>query len=514
MAYEVSPFFRHPVASPQPVPALLKDETEAIPLGQIFDMSNGHEESFSFNQHTSILLFGPNNSGKGMRVLAPILLQTYGKRSIVVIDPKGEQFALSAPFRRHPRVGRVVVFNPFNLHLDRPGFEDARSEGYNPLLSLDHTSPSFNADVAMLAEALVPIVGKNEPYWDLSARALVSALIMWTVLEARGAVKPFVIDRFHRYITVPTIARVRELLCQASGVNEDPASKLKPKLPYGLPALAKEMMDTEYPGLRNKAGAFTNWERDIQSVARTAMTHLEPLDDEPISRDLEKGNYDIRDLKQTPTTIYVILPAGQMERHSKWLRLVVSSALKACLRDRQPWEPRVLFMLDEFYALGHMEIIQKNWALSRGYHVQIMPVLQNLGQLKHLYDSWDTFIANAGATLWFAPSDIDSAEWLSKRCGQATRETTSSNFTSTTTFSSKDGKDKSGDTTTTTGFSNTTSKMSVPAIRPHDLLDLPVGAMVMTLYGMANPAALYAPGWWQSYTCERRVIRENPYHTR
>ena len=513
MAYELAPFFRDlPIAPSDDDLPPIDDSPEAIPLGRFYDLANRHPHPFLFNWKTSLLLFGPSGSGKGMRILAPILLQMHGERSVVVIDPKAELAALTAGFRR--RVGRVIMFNPFNLYVDRPGFEDLKSEGYNPLLSLDHRSPNFNANVALLADALVPIVGKSEPYWDLSARALVAALIMWTVLEARGVVKPYVIDRFHIYRTVPTIARVRELLCQASGVDEDPLSKTKAKVPYGLPELAKKMMETEFPGLRNKAGAFTNWERDVQSVARTAMTHLEPFDDEPISQDLEGGNFDMRELKARPTTIYVILPPDQMERHAKWLRLVVSSALTTCMRDRRPGEPRVLFMLDEFYALGHLEAISKNWAVTRAYGVQLMPVLQNLGQLKKLYDDWEIFISSAGTTLWFTVADTESAEYLSKRCGDTTRQQRTGNSTSNETITensgSKDGTNRS--VSRSSGSSTSWSDAKVPAILPHKLFGLPVGALVMTLNGLANPVALYAPAHWQIVKCKERITRKNPYY--
>ena len=50
-----------------------------------------------------------------------------------------------------------------------------------------------------------------------------------------------------------------------------------------------------------------------------------------------------------------------------------------------------------------------------------MPVLQDLNQLKALYkERWETFLANAGVVMGFAPSDLTTAEWMSRRSGDTT----------------------------------------------------------------------------------------------
>ena len=48
------------------------------------------------------------------------------------------------------------------------------------------------------------------------------------------------------------------------------------------------------------------------------------------------------------------------------------------MRPRQRGCAKTLFLLDEFFALGHLEIISTVWALVRGYGVQMMPILQDM----------------------------------------------------------------------------------------------------------------------------------------
>jgi len=207
--------------------------------------------------------------------------------------------------------------------------------GFNPLTALDPDKASFNVQAALIADAIITVETKD-PHWSQSARALIAALVMYVVIEAR------------EQNIIPTMARVRELLCEASA---EP-SKGNNYEGVGLPKTALEMMKSNLAGLRNKASQFSDWNREIQGIASSAKIQTEPFDDPEIANDLSKSGFDFRELKREPITVYLILPSDMMDRHSKWLRLVLTSAIQGVMRPRRRGEPRTLFMIDEFYALG------------------------------------------------------------------------------------------------------------------------------------------------------------------
>ena len=123
-------------------------------------------------------------------------------------------------------------------------------------------------------------------------------------------------------------------------------------------------------------------------------------------------------LKERLTTVYVILPAERMRTHSVWLRLVIVSALRALYR---AGGLRTLLLIDEMPALGHLAPLEDAFGLVRGYKVQIAGICQDLNQLKALYkERWESFLANAGVVQGFTPNDLTTADWMSRRAGQAT----------------------------------------------------------------------------------------------
>ena len=466
-------------------------ELDALTLGRLTEQHHGIAKELRYGGEKHVLVFGPNGKGKGTRILIPNLLQMRGNRSIVVVDPKGELAAVTAPFRR--TLGRVVVLNPFNVvRAEFDGFEDLASCGYNPLAAVDPAAPDFNARAALLAEALITVGDDNQPHFPQSARALVAALLMYIVIEARNAGQ------------VPKLSRFRELLCQASDAPHA-GNDFKG---VGIPKLAAEMMKSSLAGLRNKAAQFTDWNREIQSIASTARIQTEPLDDTEIAADLDRDGFDFRDLRKEPTTVYLVLPPEMMGRHSKWLRLVIATAIQSVLKARKPDEPRVLFMLDEFFALGHLEVISTVWALVRGYGISIMPVLQDLGQLKKLYpDLWETFIGMAGAVVWFAPNDLTTAEYMSRRAGDTTRtaESESASYSRGTNWS-KGGWGGSENHSTNTSA----SPVKVPLIPHHELFGLHAGTVMLTIDGLSHIVFAYAPAYYRINQCIERA-RRNPY---
>jgi len=120
-----------------------------------------------------LVTVAPTRSGKGVSVIIPNLLDYPG--SVVVTDPKGENYAVTA--RRRQELGTTVhAFDPFDV-VDG-------TAACNPLDVIDTTSPDAIDDARLLADMLVVVEGREtgeQAFWNEEARALLTGLILYTV---------------------------------------------------------------------------------------------------------------------------------------------------------------------------------------------------------------------------------------------------------------------------------------------------------------------------------------------
>lgn len=102
----------------------------------------------------------------------------------------------------------------------------------------------------------------------------------------------------------------------------------------------------------------------------------------------------------------------------------------------------MLFLLDEFVALGRLESVARAMGLMARYGVQLWPILQDIHQLRHLYgDRAGTFFANAGVLQVFGVNDHDTTDLISRMIGEETVDYRSEGW------STNYGKDFFGGTT-------------------------------------------------------------------
>src|SRR3546814_17199929 len=119
-------------------------------------------------------------------------------------------------------------------------------------------------------------------------------------------------------------------------------------------------------------------------------------------------------LKTTPATVFLVLPPDRLASYARWLRLMVAQALTELARapGRPPWP--VLFLLDEFAALGRPEPVQRAMGLTAGSAVQLWPNLQDVHQIRALHrQRAGPLPSHAGAPQVFVGNDPARAHPLS-----------------------------------------------------------------------------------------------------
>ncbi|MFN3634368.1 MAG: type IV secretory system conjugative DNA transfer family protein [Rhizobium rhizophilum] len=341
-----------------------------------------------------MLTFAATGSGKGVGSIIPNLLTYPG--SVLCIDPKGENALVTA--RRRRELGQdVQAFDPWGL----TGLPIA---ALNPLDWLHPDNPDLIDDARMLATAMIPDQqAENEAHWTEESRELLAGLALYVAIEGEGEER--------------TLIQVRRYL-NMTGTDLDALFAHMAQSPAG---------DGYVAGVANRMQAKT--EKESKSVLSTLQRHTHFLDSPGIKKVLGPSTFDMLDLKRRAVSLYLVLPPEKLIANRGWLRLMVSMAIAATARVREKPAHPILFVLDEFAALGHLETVATAAGLMRGYGVKLWPILQDLPQLKALYpERWQSFIANAGAIQAFGINDHETADYLSKMMGQKTIEIEAENF--------------------------------------------------------------------------------------
>lgn len=324
-------------------------------------------------------------SGKGAALMIPNLLRW--PHNALVIDPKGEAAEHTAEARE--RMGQAVhVLDPFGIANVPPRFR-AR---FNPLSSIDRASISAREDINVIADGLVMRHDPRAGHWDGGALSVIAGLIAYVCDRAPPENR--------------TLPEIRSILTAPGDMFGKVVSEMATNVTFGnLPATAA----TKLTKSGSEAGHFIS----------NADENTKWLDSQAISAVLSDSTFDLADLKTKPCTVYLVLPAHLLGEHGRFLRLFVRCALNAMAKGGTKGGRRCLFMLDEFYSLGHIDEIAKASGLMRGYGVSLWPIMQSMGQLEELYGRQmaSDFFANADAHIFFGNTDAPTLDYISQRIG-------------------------------------------------------------------------------------------------
>ena len=343
-----------------------------------------------------VLTVAPTRSGKGVSCVIPNLLDHPG--SVLVTDPKGENYAVTARWREE--LGQTVhAFDPFGVV---GGYA-----AYNPLDLVDPASADAVDDARMIADMLVLPEGRDpeHAFWNEEARGVLAGLILHVASSAPAELR--------------TLTHVRTLLTLP---------------PEPFRHLLDEMSESEAAGglvARAAARIRQKAEKERSGVISTAQSHTHFLDSPRMARVFGRSTIDLAVLKHERASVYLVLPAERLDGYARWLRVMIACGLLAIARARGQPEERVLFLLDEFAHLRRMHPVQRDIGLAGGYGVTFWLVIQDLAQLRSTYpESWQTFLANVDVLQAFGTNDWDTAEYLSKMTGEATVAVVSDNRSS------------------------------------------------------------------------------------
>jgi type IV secretion system protein VirD4 len=318
-------------------------------------------------------------------------------RSILCIDTKGDLARATARWRAEYLKQKVGILDPAGASGD---VAKDYAVKLNPMNSLARCHEQRMVPAArLIADAIIVEGELPDPHWDITAGHFLSGLSVH-------------VATYSAYKKFRDLVMVRDLIMQAT--RPDPHNPKRYKL-------ESEMLANGAAGGFVAKAAMEFYDRapgEFSSVLSNLRKHTEWIDYQFMSDTLRGDGIDLRDLKEKSLALYVVVRAGDMAALRGWQRLIIQLALAAHEETTEQYGPATLFIMDEFHNLSRMKQIESAAAQIAGFGCQLMPVLQDLSQLKALYpNSWETFAANSGVIQTFATADYTSCEYISKLLG-------------------------------------------------------------------------------------------------
>ena len=125
-------------------------------------------------------------------------------------------------------------------------------------------------------------------------------------------------------------------------------------------------------------------------------------------------------------SIYLGVTPDNLDRMAPLLNLFFQQVVDLNTRELPEQNPKlnrkVLLLLDEFPALGNVNVLAKSVAFIAGYGIRLLTVVQSPAQLRAIYgiDAARNFMTNHAVEVVFAPKEQDVANELSERIGYDT----------------------------------------------------------------------------------------------
>ncbi len=330
-----------------------------------------------------LLTIAATRAGKGAAQIVPNLVTYAG--SMLVIDPKGENYAMTHKHRR--RFSRVLRIDPFRV---TEGWDaEAAFSKFNPMDFITDPSSARRLATALLGE---PPSGDNL-FWYQEAANLLTGILLHIVETAK----------------TPTLGKFRGLLARPD------AEMLK--------ALKQGAKTTQQRVVRSAFNRFIGTEPKVRSGILSEINANTAIWDEPaMSETVSASHFDFAQMRgDVPLTVYIVLPFDKLHSHSAFLKLIVSQFYQSMIMPAPPPKLPVMCLIDEFPALGKMDELVKALGEIAGYGVRFWLFAQGVNQLKSIYpQDWETILAQCATQSYFGIADATSAETLSNQLGRRT----------------------------------------------------------------------------------------------
>lgn len=347
----------------------------------------GFDASFG---STHGLVFAGSGGFKTTSVTVPTALKWGG--GLVALDPSNEVAPMVMAHRR--KAGRdVFVLDPKDP-----------TTGFNVLDWIGRFGGTKEEDVVAVAAWVVTDTGRStsirDDFFRASALQLITALIADVCLSGH---------------TEKESQHLRQMRANLS----EPEPKLRERL-------QKIYDDSESDFVKENVAPFIAMTPETFSgVYANAVKETHWLSYPNYAALVSGSSFSTDAIAEGKTDIFVNLDLKTLETHPGLARTIIGALLNAIYNRNGEMNGRTLFLLDEVARLGYLGILETARDAGRKYGISLVLLFQSIGQMRETYggrDATSKWFESASWVSFAAINDPETADYISRRCGNTTVE--------------------------------------------------------------------------------------------
>lgn len=409
------------------------------------------------------LVFAGSGGFKTTSVTVPTALKWGG--GLVALDPSNEVAPMVIAHRR--KAGRdVFVLDPKDP-----------ATGFNVLDWIGRFGATREEDVVAVASWVVTDTGRStsirDDFFRASALQLITALIADVCLSGH---------------TEKENQHLRQMRANLS----EPEPKLRERLQKIYDNSESEFVK------ENVAPFIAMTPETFSGVYANAVKETHWLSYPNYAALVSGSSFSTDAIAEGKTDIFVNLDLKTLETHPGLARTIIGALLNAIYNRNGEMNGRALFLLDEVARLGYLRILETARDAGRKYGISLVLLFQSIGQMREAYggrDATSKWFESASWVSFAAINDPETADYISRRCGNTTVEV-----------------DQLSRSSQMSGSSRTRSKQlaSRPLILPEEVLRMRGDEQIIFTAG--NAPLRCGRAIWFRRNDMKSIVGENRFH--
>jgi len=348
-------------------------------------------------RNLNVLVIGGSGAGKTRFYCKPNLMQA--NTSFVVLDPKGELIR---------SCGGMLRDKGYDVKaLDLIDME--KSHCYNPFVYLRDDNDVQRLVTNLFKSTTPKKAQSQDPFWDTAAQMLLLALIFYLKYKAPVEEQNF--------------SMVMEML-RAGDVDEENDQ------PSPLDNLFFDLEKTEpyHIALKYYRAYRSGAAKTLKSIQITLAARLEKFNLESLSKLTVTDELDLQQLGEKKTVLFALIPDNDTSFNFlvSILYTQLFQQLFECADKKYggALPVHVHFLMDEFANISLPNDFDKILSVMRSRNVSVSIILQNLAQLKALFEKqWESIVGNCDEFIYLGGNEQATHKYVSELLGKETIDT-------------------------------------------------------------------------------------------